>query len=122
MQSAEVGWSVATKTVGRSEVVLVQSHPEYDPSSLVREYARDVRRYLERERDELPCLPMNCVIGTDWDELDRLHRRLLDGARDPQLAAGFPFDEIGARAAWPWRGAALRLYANLLATIPQRSA
>src|SRR5271166_6957893 len=42
LQSEEVGWSVATRTVGRSEVVLVQCHPEYDPSSLVREYGRDV--------------------------------------------------------------------------------
>src|SRR6202034_1982783 len=38
LQSEEVGWSVITKTVGRCEVVLVQAHPEYDPSSLVREY------------------------------------------------------------------------------------
>ena len=48
LQSEEVGWSVATKTVGRSEVVLVQAHPEYDASSLVREYVRDVRRYADR--------------------------------------------------------------------------
>ena len=58
LQSDEVGWSVVTKTVGRSEVVLVQAHPEYDPSSLVREYARDVRRYAGHEHDELPCLPL----------------------------------------------------------------
>ena len=122
MQSGQVGWSVATKTVGRSNVVLVQSHPEYDPSSLVREYARDIRRYVNHERDELPCLPMDCVTGTDWDALRLLHRRVTDGERSPDLVAGFPFDEIGARAAWPWRGAALRLYDNLLATVPERSA
>ena len=74
LQSEEVGWSVVTKTVGQSEVVLVQAHPEYDPSSLVREYARDVRRYAGREQDELPCLPLDCVTGPDWDRLRRLHR------------------------------------------------
>ncbi len=122
LQSEEVGWSVATKTVGRSDVVLVQSHPEYDPTSLVREYARDVRRYVGRERDELPCLPTDCVIGTDWDRLRLLHVRMIGGERDPSLVAAFPFDEVGARAPWPWRGAAMRLYANLLASIPKRSA
>jgi homoserine O-succinyltransferase len=122
LQSEEVGWSVATRTVGRSEVVLVQSHPEYDPTSLVREYARDVRRYASRERDELPCLPKDCVIGTDWDRLRLLQVRMVGGERDPSLVATFPFDEVGARAPWPWRGAAMRLYANLLASIPQRSA
>jgi homoserine O-succinyltransferase len=122
LQSQEVGWSVATKTVGRSEVVLAQAHPEYDASSLVREYIRDVRRYVGRERDELPCLPIDCVTGSDWDRLRRLHERVVGGERDPALVADFPFEEIGARAAWPWRGSALRLFANLLATIPKRSA
>ena len=65
LQSAEVGWSVVTKTVGQSEVVLVQAHPEYDPSSLVREYHRDVRRYAGHETDVLPCLPRDCVDGPD---------------------------------------------------------
>jgi homoserine O-succinyltransferase len=109
LQSEEVGWSVVTKTVGRSEVVLVQAHPEYDPSSLV------------RECDALPCLPRDCVAGPDWDGLRRLHERVVGGERDPALVAAFPFDEVGARAPWQWRGAALRMYANLLDTIPKRS-
>jgi homoserine O-succinyltransferase/O-acetyltransferase len=117
LQSEEVGWSVATKTVGRSEVVLVQAHPEYDASSLVREYVRDVRRYVDHERDELPCLPTDCVAGSDWDGLRLLHERVVGGEREPALVAAFPFDEISARAPWRWRGAGLRLFANVLATI-----
>jgi homoserine O-succinyltransferase len=122
LQSEEVGWSVVTKTVGQSEVVLVQAHPEYDPSSLVREYVRDVRRYAGHEHDELPCLPLDCVTGPDWDGLRRLHERIVAGERDPALVAAFPFDEVSIRAPWPWRGVAQRLYANLLGTIPKRSA
>ena len=122
LQSEEVGWSVVTKTVGQSEVVLVQAHPEYDPSSLVREYARDVRRYAGHEHDQLPCLPLDCVTGPDWDRLRRLHERIVGGERDPALVAAFPFDEVCTRAPWPWRGAAQRLYANLFGTIPKRSA
>ena len=122
LQSKEVGWSVVTKTMGRSNVVLIQAHPEYDPSSLVREYHRDVRRYTDHERDELPCLPVDCVAGPDWQDLRGLHQKVVGGERDPALVAAFPFDEAGARAPWPWRGPALRLYANLLGTIPKRSA
>jgi homoserine O-succinyltransferase/O-acetyltransferase len=122
LQSGEVGWSVVTKKVGQSEVVLVQAHPEYDPSSLVREYHRDVRRYAGHETDVPPCLPRDCVAGPDWDRLRRLHERIVVGGdRDPALVAAFPFDEVGAHAPWPWRGAAMRLYANLLGTIPKRS-
>jgi homoserine O-succinyltransferase len=122
LQSEEVGWSVVTKTVGQCDVVLVQAHPEYDPSSLVREYARDVRRYAGHEHDELPCLPLDCVTGPDWDRLRRLHARIVGGERDPALVAAFPFDEVCTRAPWPWRGAAQRLYANLFGTISTRSA
>jgi homoserine O-succinyltransferase len=122
LQSEEAGWSVVTKTVGESEVVLVQAHPEYDPSSLVREYVRDVRRYAGRLRDELPGLPIDCATGPDWDALCRLHARVVGGERNADLMAAFPFDDICVRAPWPWRGAAQRLYANLLGTIPKRSA
>jgi len=122
LQSAEVGWSVVTKTVGECEVVLVQAHPEYDPSSLVREYVRDVRRYAGHLRDELPCLPIDCATGPDWDALCRLHARVVGGERNADLVSAFPFDDICVRAPWPWRGAAQRLYANLLGTIPKRSA
>src|ERR1700678_4322010 len=33
VRSDAVGWAVATRQVGEAEVVLVQGHPEYDPSS-----------------------------------------------------------------------------------------
>ena len=122
LQSEEVGWSVVTKTVGDCEVVLMQAHPEYDPSSLVREYVRDVRRYVGHMQYQLPCLPINCATGPDWDALCRLQARLVGGERNADLVADFPFDDICIRAPWPWRGAALRLFANLLGTIPVRSA
>jgi homoserine O-succinyltransferase/O-acetyltransferase len=122
LQSEEVGWSVVTKTVGQAEVVLVQAHPEYDPSSLVREYARDVRRYAGHEQDQPPCLPLDCVTGPDWVRLRRLHERIVGGERDSALVAAFPFDEVCTRAPWPWRGVAQRLYANLFGTISERGA
>jgi homoserine O-succinyltransferase/O-acetyltransferase len=121
LRSEVVGWSVVTKRMGRSELILVQGHPEYDPTSLLREYHRDVRRYVLHERDELPCLPVDCVDPADWESLRRLHERVTGGERNHELVESFPFDEIGGRAPWPWRGAATRLYGNLLNGIPKRS-
>ena len=102
-------------------MVLVQGHPEYDPSSLVREYHRDVRRYAGHERDEVPCLPASLRGPRGLEPLQRLQERLARGERDPALVESFPFDEAGARATWPWRGVATRLYGNLLAALPKRS-
>ena len=64
------GWAVAAREIGHANVVLVQGHPEYDPSSLLREYHRDARRYVHHEQDALPVLPLHCVApqGLGWSQ------------------------------------------------------
>ena len=120
--SEAVGWSVITKAFDDgAEVVLVQGHPEYDPSSLLREYHRDARRYATGERDDVPCLPVDCVAPEDGVLLEQLQERLSRGERDPALVESFPFDQAGARAGWPWRGVATRLYGNCWRRLPTRS-
>jgi homoserine O-succinyltransferase len=121
IQSEAVGWSVAAREVARSDVVLVQGHPEYDPSSLLREYHRDARRYVRHERDDIPRLPLHCVAPQDWGDLERLHRAIIGDQRDPALLEAYPFDEVGARAPWAWHGVAKTLYANWLVGITKRS-
>jgi homoserine O-succinyltransferase/O-acetyltransferase len=115
--SEEVGWSVARKWVEECDVVLVQGHPEYDPSSLLREYRRDARRYVRGERDELPVLPLHCVALDDWNDLVRVHETITKQSRDPELLEAYPFDQVGERAPWPWHTAARRLYANWLSSV-----
>ncbi|HEY5266544.1 MAG TPA: homoserine O-succinyltransferase [Acidimicrobiales bacterium] len=114
VHSNVTGWSVASRIEHECELVLVQGHPEYDPSSLLREYRRDARRYVHHDRDDLPFLPYQCVSIEDWEQLERVHDEILNGARDPALIDQYPFDEVGARAPWPWRSMAQRLYANWL--------
>jgi homoserine O-succinyltransferase/O-acetyltransferase len=121
LESEAVGWSVIARSTAGSEVVLVQGHPEYDPSSLLREYHRDARRYVLGERDDVPCLPLHCVAPGDWDQLRALHERIIGGERVPALVEAFPFDEVGARADWPWRDTATGLYANWMAGVTKRS-
>jgi homoserine O-succinyltransferase len=121
VRSDSVGWAVATRQVARAEVVLVQGHPEYDPSSLLREYHRDIRRYAQHERDEEPVLPYHCVAEEDWPSLEELHRAVLGGKRDPELVAAYPFDEVGKRATWPWHAVAEQLYTNWVNGFAKRS-
>lgn len=118
--SNEVGWSVATREINGAQMVLIQGHPEYDPSSLLREYHRDVGRYARHERDELPYLPYHCVASEDWAQLKHLHQEVTGGHRDPSLVEQYPFDEVGERAPWTWRAMANQLYANWLASVASR--
>jgi homoserine O-succinyltransferase/O-acetyltransferase len=121
IHSEAVGWSVATKDVGASRVILVQGHPEYDPSSLLREYHRDARRYTLFERDELPRLPLHCVAAEDWGGLQDLHESITGNQRDPAVLEAYPFEDVGARAPWPWDHVATTLYANWLSVLVKRS-
>jgi homoserine O-succinyltransferase len=113
------GWTVATRGQEGRTLVLVQGHPEYDPSSLVREYRRDAGRYVRAERDETPCLPYHCVAPEDWEPLERFHRDVVLDRRDPELFELFPFDDLGARAPWPWRSMATRFFSNWVTSVAQ---
>jgi len=43
--------------------VYFQGHPEYDRNSLLKEFKREVNRYITGERDSLPPLPENYFVG-----------------------------------------------------------
>jgi homoserine O-succinyltransferase/O-acetyltransferase len=117
IHSEATGWGVATREEDGRQLVLIQGHPEYDPSSLLREYRRDAGRYVHRERDEPPQLPLHCVSLEDWGLLERMHHEIIEGRRDPHLIDQYPFDEVGARAPWPWRAVAITLYTNWLSSV-----
>lgn len=117
VHSETTGWAAAVREEDGRQLVLVQGHPEYDPWSLLREYRRDAGRYVRRERDDLPNLPSHCVSSDDWEDLERLHHQIIEGDRDPLILDQYPFDEVGARAPWPWHAAATRLYANWLSSV-----
>jgi homoserine O-succinyltransferase len=97
---------------GRDRWLFFQGHPEYDSGALGREYLRDVKRYLARERASYPARPANYFDRTGGEEVDAFRLRALAGA-DPSLIDKFPISaclraeergtpsaEIGVIRAW----------------------
>jgi homoserine O-succinyltransferase len=119
IRSEMTGWCVASRQEGEHQLVLIQGHPEYDPSTLLREYRRDAGRYVRRERDDLPFLPYHCVSPEDWELLERMHNEIINGNRNPLLIEAYPFEDVGARAPWPWRSAAQQFYRNWLSSVDE---
>ncbi|MGA7834252.1 MAG: homoserine O-succinyltransferase [Acidimicrobiales bacterium] len=115
--SETASWAIASRGDDRHRLILVQGHPEYDPSSLLREYRRDAGRYVHHERNDLPFLPFHCAAPEDWMTLEAIHHEIINGQRDPRLLDSFPFDDAGARAPWPWRPMAQQFYTNVLAGV-----
>ncbi|WP_428540659.1 homoserine O-acetyltransferase/O-succinyltransferase family protein [Rhodopila sp.] len=57
--SGEAGADIFCKRFEKSLFVFVQSHPEYEPATLLREYRRDVARYASGQTATAPDLPKN---------------------------------------------------------------
>ncbi len=56
-QSADAGVNLFIKNKGNSLFVHFQGHPEYGSQTLLKEYRRDIRRFLKQERATYPSMP-----------------------------------------------------------------
>jgi homoserine O-succinyltransferase/O-acetyltransferase len=91
--------------------VFLQGHPEYDPMTLLREYRRDVGRYLRGESEFYPETPRSYLDATNTRSLELFRSRALS-ARNPDLMETFPGIAVRNRVADLWRASALCLYRN----------
>jgi homoserine O-succinyltransferase len=104
----------------RSLFLFVQGHLEYDPGALLREYRRDIRRFLSGERDSYPEMPRGYFDEDAAPALAAFRRQAL-GNRSIDLLLTFPAIAEG-KLTHPWLGPAVRIYANWLSyLVEQRS-
>jgi homoserine O-succinyltransferase len=101
---------------GKSLIVCCQGHPEYEAVTLLKEYRRDVGRYLRGEQEQWPTLPHR-YFGERGSAALALYRQELQGARDPGRIGDFPMAAVAAELNATWRDAAVSLYRNWLAYI-----
>lgn len=99
--------------------VFLQGHPEYDRNALLREYRRDVGRYLSGEREALPRLPHEYFPPEAAARLEEFACRAV-AQRDAALLAEFPAVEDSCPPHAAWRDDADRIYANWLDLIERR--
>ncbi|HEX3863760.1 MAG TPA: homoserine O-succinyltransferase [Stellaceae bacterium] len=98
---------------GGSLFVFLQGHPEYDGGALLREYRRDIGRFLAGECERYPAMPRNYFD----DEVAAVLSELRQNAMEQQgidLIANFPA-AADKSLDFPWRAPAIRIYANWLA-------
>ena len=86
--SEEAGVELFVKR-GRTDFLFCQGHPEYDATTLAREYRRDVRRYLMGEAAAYPLLPKNYFSAAEIVALEQFRARAAF-ERSESLMAGFP--------------------------------
>jgi homoserine O-succinyltransferase len=113
--SAATGADLFIKT-GDGLNVFVQGHPEYEAETLLREYRRDVGRFLNGETTSYPEMPCGYFDHDAIAALIEFQREALTG-RKADLLEKFPLAKVEAGITNTWRDAAVRMYANWLAYI-----
>jgi homoserine O-succinyltransferase len=100
----------------RSLLLFFQGHPEYEDTTLLKEYRRDVGRYLNGQQPHYPTLPRG-YLSTEATQLLTEFRERAVADRNAALMESFPFAPIAAVVHNRWRTAAIALYRNWLAFI-----
>ena len=103
----------------RSVLLFFQGHPEYEDTTLLKEYRRDVGRYLNGQQPHYPTLPRGYLSAEAAERLAEFRARAL-ASRTPALLESFPFAAIAASLENSWRPSAVALYRNWLSFITRR--
>jgi homoserine O-succinyltransferase len=111
--SADAGVDAFVKQLGTSQFVFFQGHPEYEANTLLLEYRRDIRRFLQRERETYPTMAQDYFDKATAAALAALQRRAL-ADRSEALLEDFTTVLARARVANPWHPVAARIYRNWL--------
>lgn len=111
--SEEAGVDLFIKRCGCSLFIFVQSHPEYDARALMREYRRDVLRFLNGEQAHYPAVPTHYFDSQTEADLRCLQRQAM---QDPGPALAEAIKLIVGRALLQaaWQAAAIQIYRNWL--------
>ena len=97
----------------KSLFVFFQGHPEYEATTLLLEYRRDIGRFLRRERDTYPPIPHGYFDEETVEALTALRERALLDRRE-ELLAEFPTAMAAGKVTNTWRSTAESLYRNWL--------
>jgi homoserine O-succinyltransferase/O-acetyltransferase len=97
----------------KSLFVFFQGHPEYEADTLLREYRRDIRRFLVRERETYPSMPEGYFDEDTVKGLIALREQARSDRREG-LLADFPDALVAGNVTNTWRSTATCVYRNWL--------
>ncbi len=96
------------------EFVFLQGHPEYDANSLLKEFKREVYRFVAGDVAEFPGLPENYLTLEDTEIISQFRDELVHAMSSAKSLPSFPEQRLQAGLSCSWRAAGLRLFDNLL--------
>jgi homoserine O-succinyltransferase len=110
--SSDSGADMFTKQ-SSSLLVFFQGHPEYEQTTLLREYRRDVGRFLRGQQAQYPTLPQHYFPPEALKLLNDFEARA-KAAPDADLLGDFPTNAIAETLKNTWSEGAIGIYRNWL--------
>ncbi len=98
----------------RTLLVFFQGHPEYEEATLLKEYRRDVGRFLRGQQPHYPALPHGYFSAEAAAQLNEFRVRALIEP-SPDLLGSFPSDAASSSLQNTWGATAVTIYRNWLA-------
>ena len=120
-QSPDGGVDSFVKQKKRSLFLHFQGHPEYEALTLLKEYRRDIRRFLKRERETYPSLPKG-YFDAAGERLATDFRDVLIADRREDLMEGFPESGLVSTLQNTWAGSATGIYRNWIRYVASKRA
>ncbi len=118
-KSERAGVDSFVKKKRKSLFVHFQGHPEYLGGTLLKEYKRDIKRFLRRERETYPSMPEGYFDVAAASALANFSQNAVH-ARDENLMTDFPEHLVSDGLKNTWRSSATSLYRNWLQYVLSR--
>jgi homoserine O-succinyltransferase len=112
-QSADGGVDLFVKKKKASLFVHFQGHPEYGTRTLLKEYRRDIKRFLRRERETYPTMPHGYFDEAAAKLLCDFQESVVGEPRE-ELLAKFPEAAVSSAVRGTWQVSAASVYRNWL--------
>jgi homoserine O-succinyltransferase/O-acetyltransferase len=112
-KASDAGVDLFVKNRGRSLFVHFQGHPEYGPLTLLKEYRRDIRRFLKQERETYPSMPEGYFSAGATQVLNEFRERVVED-RDAERMSEFPEAAVLDSLEQTWKSSASGIYRNWL--------
>lgn len=100
-------------------LVFLQGHPEYDIISLLKEYKREVKLFINNERDDYPPFPENYFSLQTQASLDEYRARIIEAKSNNKESPGFPEELISSKLDNTWHDTAEAIINNWIGKVYQ---
>lgn len=118
-ESSEAGVDLFVKRKKQSLFVHFQGHPEYGARTLLKEYRRDIKRFLAKERETYPTMPEGYFDGAAAQVMNDFRETAMSNRRE-ETAASFPEAAAVGGLQNSWRSSAVSVYRNWLKYMESR--